>query len=126
MATKKRIHVHPGEILKEEFLIPLDISPNRLATSLGVPVSQIRALLKGSRRITAEIALLLGKAFNTTPEFWINLQTDHDLKIAKGAVTADRIQRAERLGKGLQLQGTFGRKLLKLKGSIDPSIDLEY
>ena len=74
MTAHKKIYIHPGEILKEEFLVPLGISANRLALSLGVPANRISAIINGQRAITAETAILLGKAFRTTSEFWLNLQ----------------------------------------------------
>lgn len=100
---KARIHIHPGEILKEEFLVPLGISANRLAGSLGVPANRISAIINGDRGITAETAILLGRAFLTTPEFWINLQAHYDLEVAKSTVSADRVRRAESLAKELRL-----------------------
>ena len=105
MAARKkaRIHIHPGEILKEEFLIPLGISANRLAGSLGVPANRISAIVNGERGITGETAILLGRAFQTTPEFWINLQAHYDLEVARYTVSADRVRSAERLAKELRL-----------------------
>ena len=64
---------HPGEILREEFLLPLGISAYRLARDIGVPVNRITAILNGLRGISGETALLLGKVFGTTPAFWMNL-----------------------------------------------------
>lgn len=83
MAAHKKISIHPAEVLKEEFLAPLGISANRLATSLGVPANRIAAIVNGERAVTADTAILLGKAFSTTPEFWINLQAHYDLEMAK-------------------------------------------
>lgn len=77
--------IHPGEILKEEFLVPLGISANRLALSLGVPPNRISAIINGERAITAETAILFGRAFDTSPEFWLNLQTHYDLETAKAS-----------------------------------------
>lgn len=78
--------ITPGEILLEEFLGPLSISQNRLARALHVPVSRISDIVKGRRRITGEMALLLSKAFGTTPQFWMNLQSRYDLKLAETAM----------------------------------------
>lgn len=103
MTAHKKIFIHPGEVLKEEFLVPLGISANRLATSLGVPANRIAAIVNGKRAVTADTAILLGKAFNTTPEFWINLQAHHDLEMAKAEASNDRIHRAEKLAKELCL-----------------------
>lgn len=69
----------PGEILKEEFLGPLGISSYRLAKTIHVPQSAISAIVKGKRRISAPMSVRLGRALGTSPEFWVNLQTDYDL-----------------------------------------------
>ncbi len=103
MTAHTKIFIHPGEVLKEEFLVPLKISANRLAISLGVPANRIAAIVNGQRAVTADTAILLGKAFNTTPEFWINLQAHYDLEMAKAAASSDRIHRAENLAKELCL-----------------------
>ena len=74
--------IHPGEILMEEFLKPMNISQNKLAMDIHVPAPRINAIAKGTRSITADTALRLGKYFGTGPEFWINLQTNYDLCVA--------------------------------------------
>lgn len=74
-----RIKTHPGKILKEEFMAPLDLSANRLGSMLGVPHNRISDLVRGRRGMTADTALRLAKCFGTTPEFWMNLQSAHDL-----------------------------------------------
>ncbi|HWA45594.1 MAG TPA: HigA family addiction module antitoxin [Hypericibacter adhaerens] len=102
MSVHKKIHIHPGEILKEEFLVPLGISANRLAVSLDLPANRISSIINGERSITAETAILLGRAFRTTPEFWMNLQAHHDLEIAKDEVSTARIERADKLAKELR------------------------
>jgi len=79
MLAKNRISTHPGEVLQYEFLEPLEISQAELARHLGVTNQRINELVKGKRGVTPETAWLLAKAFNTTPEFWMNLQTNHDL-----------------------------------------------
>ena len=79
MLPTHRIPTHPGEILLEEFLKPLDLTQVALADHLGVPVQRINELVRGKRGVTPETAWLLSQAFGTTPEFWINLQTAHDL-----------------------------------------------
>jgi addiction module HigA family antidote len=79
MLPTHRIPTHPGEILLEEFLRPLDLTQVALADHLGVPVQRINELVRGKRGVTPETAWLLSQAFGTTPEFWINLQTAHDL-----------------------------------------------
>ena len=79
MLTKNRISTHPGEVLQYEFLEPLEISQAELARHLGVTNQRINELVKGKRGITPATAWLLAKAFSTTPEFWMNLQTNYDL-----------------------------------------------
>ena len=74
--------VHPGEILREEVLNPLGLSANALARELRVPVTRISEILHGRRAITADTALRLARYLGTTPQFWMNLQTSYDLKIA--------------------------------------------
>jgi addiction module HigA family antidote len=81
--TLNRILAHPGEILLEEFLEPLGLSVNALATALRVPATRIGAIVKGRRGITADTAMRLARYFGTTPEFWLNLQTNHDLSKAR-------------------------------------------
>jgi len=74
----------PGEILlEEEFMKPLQLSANKLATELRVPADRILAIIDGSRAISADTALRLARYFGTTPEFWINLQAHYDLELAK-------------------------------------------
>ncbi len=75
--------VHPGEVLAEEFLEPLEISQNRLAVAIGVPPRRINEIVHGKRRITADTALRLSRYFGTTDRFWLNLQTRYDLEIEK-------------------------------------------
>lgn len=79
--TNKMKPIHPGEILRQE-LEELDYSANQFAAKLHVPVNRITHILNGQRAITADTALRLAKFFGTTPEFWLNLQTAYDLKIA--------------------------------------------
>jgi addiction module HigA family antidote len=75
----KRIMAHPGTVLREEFLAPLNLSVNALALALRVPATRIDAIVKGKRSVTADTALRLGRYFGTTPVFWLNLQTHHDM-----------------------------------------------
>jgi antitoxin HigA-1 len=79
MLPENRIPTHPGEILSEEFLIPLGVTQVALAQHIGVPVQRINEIVRGKRGITSETAWLLSQAFGTSPEFWINLQTNYDL-----------------------------------------------
>jgi antitoxin HigA-1 len=75
--------VHPGEILREEFMVPLKLNPHKLALALRVPAPGIYEIVKEERAISTEMALRLARFFRTTPEFWMNLQTHFDLEIAR-------------------------------------------
>lgn len=75
--------VHPGEVLREEFLAPLGISASALAAALGVPANRTTLLVREARGVTADTALRLARYFGTTPEFWLNLQSTHDLRVAE-------------------------------------------
>ena len=77
--TPNRVTTHPGEVLSEEFLVPLGMSVNALAMALRVPATRIGAIVKGERSATADTALRLARFFGTSPEFWVNLQAMHDL-----------------------------------------------
>lgn len=78
--------IHPGEILKEEFLEPLGLSQNQLALSIRVPARRINEIVHGKRRITADTALRLARFFNMSPQFWLGLQMDYDLDVAEDEV----------------------------------------
>lgn len=80
--------IHPGEILREDFMAPLGLSMNKLALDLRVPVTRIAEVVHGRRGITPDTALRLGRYFNTSARFWLNLQAAYDLEIAQ-----DRLQR---------------------------------
>ena len=79
MLPKHRLPTHPGLILLEEFLEPMEIAQTELAAHLKVPVQRVNELINGKRGVTPETAWLLAAAFKTTPDFWMNLQTQHDL-----------------------------------------------
>lgn len=81
--------VHPGEVLKEEFLEPLEMTANKLAEALHVTPARLYEIISGRRGITANTAIRLSLALGTTPEFWMNLQTIHDLRIQEIAVGED-------------------------------------
>jgi addiction module HigA family antidote len=83
MATTKLAPVHPGEILREEFLVPLGITQYRLAKDISVPPRRINEIVHGARGITADTALRLARYFGTSERFWLNLQTRHDLEREK-------------------------------------------
>ncbi|MBS1597115.1 MAG: HigA family addiction module antidote protein [Bacteroidetes bacterium] len=80
---KKLKNIHPGEVLQEEFLLPLKITAYRLAKDIAIPQTRVSEILKGNRRITADTALRLSKYFGTTPKFWLGLQDDYDLEEEK-------------------------------------------
>jgi len=94
MLPKSRVPTHPGEVLLEEFLKPLELSQVRLAEHLGIPVQRVNELVNGKRGVTPETAWLLAGAFDTTPEFWLNLQTNHDLVKARPSRPIKQVARA--------------------------------
>lgn len=85
MLPENRVPTHPGAVLSEEFLKPLGLTQVGLAKHLGVPVQRINELVRGKRGVTPETAWLLAGAFGTTPDFWVNLQSAHDLAATKPA-----------------------------------------
>lgn len=92
MSTEKLAPVHPGEILLEEFLKPMNLSQNRLALDIRVPARRINEIVHGKRRVTADTALRLAKYFDMSPQFWLGLQMDYDLDMAEDQLS-DRIDR---------------------------------
>ena len=95
MKTTEELHrlppIHPGEVLNEEFLLPMGVTQYRLAKAIGVDARRIHAIVHGERAITAETALLLSRYFGNSAEFWMGLQNQYDLEVA-----ADRLsQRLE-------------------------------
>ncbi|WP_158806822.1 HigA family addiction module antitoxin [Beijerinckia sp. L45] len=78
-----RLKTHPGEILQEEFLLPLKVSARALAGDLGVPPNRITEIIRGERAVSADTAIRLGLHFNTTSQFWLNLQIAYDLSKAE-------------------------------------------
>ena len=79
MLPERRIPTHPGEVLREDFLVPLGVTQVALADHLDIPLQRINEIIRGKRGVTTETAWLLAGAFETTPQFWVNLQTLHDL-----------------------------------------------
>ena len=73
-------NIHPGEILQEEFLVPLKITAYKLSKDLGIPQTRVSEIIKGNRRITADTALRLSYYFGNSPKFWLGLQDDYDLE----------------------------------------------
>ena len=81
IAKMKRLkNIHPGEILQEEFLIPLGLTAYRLSKDVGIPQTRVSEILKGNRRITADTALRLSKYFGNSAKFWLGLQNDFDIE----------------------------------------------
>lgn len=83
MIPTDRLPTHPGTILVEEFLQPMNLTPETLATYLNISIKQIDEIIQEKAKITPEIAWLLAQAFKTTPQFWMNLQTNYDLALHK-------------------------------------------
>ena len=96
MAKKTLPNIHPGEILQEEFLLPMNISQNALARAAGVPPRRINEIVLGKRGVTADTALRLATVFGTSEGFWLGLQADYDLEESRHAIGAD-LDRVERL-----------------------------
>ena len=86
----KTLAAHPGEILRTEFMEPMGITAYRLAKELHSP--GVYEVVRGERGISADIALRLGKYFGTTPQFWMNLQADYDLRVASAKARLDKIK----------------------------------
>jgi addiction module HigA family antidote len=92
--AKKLAPVHPGEILREEFLAPMKLTPYSVAAKLGVPRTRIERLARGDTPVTADTALRLAKFFGTTPAFWMNIQAQFDLETAEDHI-ASQIKKIE-------------------------------
>ena len=90
--------VHPGEVLREEYLLPLNLSAGKLAKALGVPRTRIERLANEQTSMTPDTALRLGRYFKTTPQFWLNLQANHDLAVAAGQLDLDAIEPLQAVG----------------------------
>lgn len=84
--------IHPGEVLLEEFLRPMNLSQNQLALALRVPARRINEIVQGRRRVTPDTALRLARYFNMSPQFWLGLQMDYDLDMAEDEL-GDRLNR---------------------------------
>ncbi len=98
MSSKQRLleTIHPGEILLEDFMKPMGISINRLAREIAVPPGRVSAIVNGKRAITADTALRLGRYFGTSPEVWMGLQADYELRVAIRRVGAEVEKRVHR------------------------------
>ncbi len=84
--VKKLLNVHPGEVLLEEFLVPMGISQNRVARDIGVPPRRINEIVHGKRAVTADTAVRLAKYFGVSEQFWMGLQADYDLEEARRGI----------------------------------------
>jgi len=82
-------NIHPGEVLLEEFLKPLEISQNRLARAMGVPPRRINEIVHGNRAVSADTAIRLSRALGTSEQFWMGLQADYDLEEARKAAQSE-------------------------------------
>ena len=91
MTSQKLPPVHPGEILLEEYLKPLEISQNKLGRDLNVPAQRINDIVRGQRAITVDTALRLARYFHTSPQFWLNRQSRYDLEIAQETRLVERV-----------------------------------
>lgn len=94
MIPENRIPTHPGEMLLEEFLKPMEIPQTRFAEKLGIPVQRVNEIVNGKRGITAETAWLFSDALGTSAQFWMNLQTNYDLAKARPEKHIKRIAAA--------------------------------
>ena len=106
MLPDRRVPTHPGVILATEFLKPLGMTQVQLAKKLGIPVQRVNQLIRGKRGVTAETAWLLGEEFRTGPEFWMNLQSAHDLVRVRLASTRASAAGNWQLNEGDAVDGT--------------------
>lgn len=83
MIPEKRISTHPGTILLKEYLEPMNLTQKKLANHLDIPIQRINEIVRGKRGISSDTAWLLSKAFNTSPDFWLNLQSMYDLSSSR-------------------------------------------
>ncbi len=95
---KKLPNIHPGEVLLEEFLLPMKISQYKLAKDLNIPQTRVSEIVKGRRRVTADTALRLSKYFGTSARFWLGLQTDYDLEASTEALV-DELDKIPKINK---------------------------
>lgn len=93
MLPRTRIPSHPGDILIHEFLGPLGITQVAFAGHIGVPLQRVNEIARGRRGVTAETAWLFSQALGTSPEFWVRLQSDHDLAAARPSRTIPRLRK---------------------------------
>ncbi len=91
-SKRQRAPIHPGEMLREEFLVPMGLSSNALAMAIGVPATRIGEIVNERRGISADTALRLGRYFHMSAEFWMNLQSSYDLESARFVIDMKAIQ----------------------------------
>ena len=94
MLPKNRQPTHPGEILLEEFLNPLGVTQKSFAGHIGVPIQRVNEIVRAKRGVSSETAWLFAKSLGTTPEFWMNLQAQHDLAASRPDRDIKRIRRS--------------------------------
>lgn len=100
MGTDKLLPVHPGEVLFEEFIKPMALSQNRLAIEIGVDARRINEIVLGTRSVSADTALRLGRYFGVSAQFWLGLQAEYDLDVARDNL-GDRLEREVRPRQGI-------------------------
>ncbi len=93
--TNKLLPIHPGEVLQEEFIKPMNLSQNRLAIDIGVDARRINEIVLGKRAVTADTALRLSRFFGNSAQFWMGLQTQYDLNVAEDQLSK-RLEREVR------------------------------
>jgi len=91
MRPADRVPTHPGEVLLEEFLVPMGVTQVAFAEHIGVPLQRVNQIVRGKRGVSAETAWLFAQAFGTTPDFWMNLQASHDLVSQRPTRTVKRL-----------------------------------
>ena len=94
--SRTKLRVHPGEILRYEFLVPLELSARTLAGKIGVPANRLTEIIAERRGMTADTAIRLGRYFGTSPEFWLNLQTTHDIVKAEADTDYSQVPKGRR------------------------------
>ena len=107
MTKKNTKKIHPGEILKKEYMKPLGLSANKLALEIGVPTTRIGAILKQERSITPDTALRLAKYFNTDAQTWLSLQTTYDLKVIVEKDNLNNLNKLSNIDKPKSKRVTF-------------------
>lgn len=117
MEGQKLAPVHPGEILFEEFLEPMQLSQYRLAKSLQVPPRRINEIIQGKRRISADTALRLAQFFGTSERFWMNLQVRYDLEVEKDRL-GDHIAQIQPFNRGVLVTYSYDQSLPSMVGDL--------